>query len=90
MPVYDYRCQTCDTVFPVEAPLGSLDDSPCPHCGGRGKRVFAIFENPPEIGGGACSTHGCNEKSFANFEEMSKELLAQSERGTPQEHAAII
>jgi hypothetical protein len=41
----------------VERPLGHLDKERCPECDSFSSRVFEVFENPPEIGGGACSSH---------------------------------
>jgi hypothetical protein len=44
--------------FEVDRPLGHLDKEACPHCKDESSRVFEVFEKPPEIGGGACSSHG--------------------------------
>ena len=73
MPIYDYRCTSCNLVFQVEKPLGCLDEEACRECGGVAKRVFQIFENPPEIGGGACATHGQSEKILEDLAEFLAE-----------------
>lgn len=66
MPAYDFKCAECGESFQLERPLGYLDTEPCPQCGGTLHRVFQVFEKTPEIGGGACSSHGgCG----SNFEE---------------------
>lgn len=70
MPVYDYRCTSCDEVFQVEGPLGYLDEEVCPTCGGASKRIFQVFEKQPEIGGGACSTHEDIDGIVANMETL--------------------
>jgi len=64
MPLYSYRCNTCDTVFEVERPLGDLEKEACPACGKESSRVFTVFEEQPEIGGGACSLHHSQPKIF--------------------------
>lgn len=62
MPRYDYRCTACDEVFPIERPLGYLDDELCPVCGEVAKRVFQVFEKQPRLGGGACSSEGGEDR----------------------------
>ena len=52
---YDYRCSECGEVSKFLLPLGSLDDQECPRCGAVAKRIFAVFETPPKLGGGSCS-----------------------------------
>jgi putative FmdB family regulatory protein len=61
MPQYDFRCIACDEVFPLERPLGYLEDESCPFCGSVARRVFQVFEKQPELGGGACSSHQEND-----------------------------
>jgi len=58
VPLYSYHCNACDVTFEVDRPLGHLDKEACPHCKDESSRVFEVFEKPPEIGGGACSSHG--------------------------------
>ena len=70
MPDYDFRCTACDNVFQVDRPLGYMDDEACPQCEAVAKRVFQIFEKHPEIGGGACSSHGNTEGIVANMESL--------------------
>lgn len=41
MPVYDYRCTTCDVRFEVSRPMGAaVTDVCCTSCGAEAKRVF--------------------------------------------------
>lgn len=70
MPTYDYRCTACDEVFQVDRVLGYLDDEACPQCDAVSKRVFQVFEQQPEIGGGACSSHKNIEGIVANMEGL--------------------
>lgn len=41
MPVYDYQCPNCGTVFTVLRPMNTFrDPCPCPDCGQGAERVF--------------------------------------------------
>lgn len=41
MPVYDYRCTSCETRFEVNRPMGATAQGTCcPSCGEEAKRVF--------------------------------------------------
>lgn len=40
MPVYDYRCTSCDERFEVTRPMSSTAEECCPSCGEAAKRVF--------------------------------------------------
>jgi len=73
MPVYDYRCRSCDYVFELERPLGYLDDEACPQCGSVSKRVFQVYEEQPELGGGSCSTHSNMNGILADMESLLAE-----------------
>ena len=39
MPVYEYRCTSCDHLFEVTHEVGGTP-GPCPVCGGPARRVF--------------------------------------------------
>jgi len=70
MPNYDYRCVACDALSTHERPLGDLEDQECPQCGAVSKRVFQVFKKQPEIGGGACSSHGESGGVIASLEDV--------------------
>ncbi|MCS5678332.1 MAG: zinc ribbon domain-containing protein, partial [Acidimicrobiales bacterium] len=66
MPLYDYRCGTCDTVFEVRRPMSESGDSaacPAGHQGAR--RLLSVFaavggDQPAPMSGGcggACACH---------------------------------
>jgi putative FmdB family regulatory protein len=70
MPVYEYRCPTCTSVFERRGSIADRDEaSSCPSCGERGaKRLLAIFATiggAAEVGlgaapaGGGCCGGGC-------------------------------
>ena len=40
MPLYEYRCTSCQTKFEVSHHVGGTA-GPCPVCGGEAKRVFS-------------------------------------------------
>ena len=48
MPVYDFKCSECSTVFEIKRSPRQLDDVRCPECDAPAKRVFtpvgAIFK----------------------------------------------
>lgn len=39
MPLYEYRCTTCNHVFEVHHDVGGAP-GPCPVCGGTARRIF--------------------------------------------------
>lgn len=68
MPVYDYRCRTCDALFEVRRGLSEYSDVPtsCPSGHLETTRVFtpvavggAAQASVPAAGGGGCCGGGC-------------------------------
>ena len=62
MPLYEYRCETCDEVF-SELRCMSDREAPieCPHCGGAGKvqiSSFAQGSSESSQAGDACAPGG--------------------------------
>lgn len=45
MPLYDYKCSSCQKVTEIRHGFGEDVTSPCPQCGGKLARVF----NPAPI-----------------------------------------
>src|SRR5438105_546050 len=45
MPLYDYKCSSCQRVTEIRHGFGEDMSSPCPECGGKLARVF----NPAPI-----------------------------------------
>jgi putative FmdB family regulatory protein len=45
MPLYDYKCSSCQKVTEIRHGFGENVTSPCPQCGGKLARVF----NPAPI-----------------------------------------
>lgn len=60
MPLYEYRCQSCQRVFESYRRLSEeKGEEACPVCGGRAPKVgislFRAFGRAPEgPGGGSC------------------------------------
>ncbi len=58
MPLYDYRCRTCDAVFEQRRPMAEADEPvSCPDGHARAVRllpVFATTGSAPEPAGGLC------------------------------------
>lgn len=51
MPLYEYRCRTCDDTFELLRAVGAADDhAPCP--AGHGDTVRALSLVAPRRGGG--------------------------------------
>jgi putative FmdB family regulatory protein len=40
VPIYGYRCQSCEQDFEVTQRMSDAPQAPCPVCGGAGKRQF--------------------------------------------------
>ncbi len=40
MPVYEYRCRSCERRVEEIQPMGSGPPGPCPSCGGELRRVY--------------------------------------------------
>ena len=41
MPIYEFRCESCDAVFEQIRPIGAADEEPCPECGARARRLIS-------------------------------------------------
>ncbi len=74
MPVYEYKCQDCDTKFEFFARSMSQEASSCPECGGsKLKKLLSAFgfksgstsggDFRSSAGGSACSS--CSSSSCA-------------------------
>ncbi|HEY2214668.1 MAG TPA: zinc ribbon domain-containing protein [Acidimicrobiales bacterium] len=65
MPVYDFRCRTCDTVFDERRPMADADEpAACPQGHMGAVRLLPIFATTglaaqPSTGGcgGGCACH---------------------------------
>ena len=70
MPIYEYRCRKCETVFEALRPLG--DDGrklACPKCGVKApEKIFSVFaaSSSASSGGEGCgnSAGACAGKPF--------------------------
>jgi len=66
MPIYEYRCKECDTVFPRLQKIGAgLQGVACPKCGGSDvDRILSIFasadggDDDGAVAGGGCGSSG--------------------------------
>ncbi len=64
MPVYEYRCKSCESRFDALRPIAQADAPvPCPTCAAtETMRLLSVFAaqvksgKSSEIGGGACAT----------------------------------
>jgi putative FmdB family regulatory protein len=41
VPVYEYRCRSCDATVEEVQPMGAGAPGPCPQCGGELRRVYS-------------------------------------------------
>lgn len=56
MPLYEYRCESCQKVFEAYKRLSDNEEEACPGCGARSKRVgISLFR---ARGTGAGSSFG--------------------------------
>lgn len=66
MPIYEYRCNECQTVFPRLQRVGATADGVrCPECGStqvaRKPSTFASAASGPTVG---ASSGGCGSGGF--------------------------
>jgi putative FmdB family regulatory protein len=40
LPIYGYRCQSCQREFETQQRMSDPPQAACPHCGGAGTRLF--------------------------------------------------
>src|SRR5688572_5080909 len=51
MPIYEYRCKSCNRVFEKLVRAGAPDGQPCPECGGaETKRLLSLFAQQAPAG----------------------------------------
>jgi putative FmdB family regulatory protein len=44
VPIYEYRCETCDERFEELVSASATEPPPCPACGAKNaKRLFSLF-----------------------------------------------
>ena len=44
MPIYEYRCPTCDVKFELMRPMSRADEpASCPHGHGEARRLVSVF-----------------------------------------------
>jgi putative FmdB family regulatory protein len=63
MPVYEYRCRTCDQRFEMLRPIGEATAGvTCPAGHAEVERLLSVVAPSPrtESGGGACCAAGCS------------------------------
>lgn len=90
MPLYDYRCSSCNKVTEVRHGFGDNYAEPCPHCGGKLARVF----NPAPIvfkGSGFYVTDSRGKSQPAPKESPAKDAPAKetpAEKKTPPKEPA--
>jgi putative FmdB family regulatory protein len=73
MPLYEYRCRTCDDTFEIRRPMSeSNEPAPCPTGHTDSVRLLSVFANvgstsadasvapAPQRGGGCGSGCGCH------------------------------
>ncbi|MEK7590595.1 MAG: zinc ribbon domain-containing protein [Patescibacteria group bacterium] len=81
MPVFDFQCKKCQTVFEHTRPFGSKEHPRCPACGS--KRTEKLL-TPPAIhfkGGGFYKTD--SGAAFAKKTEPKKEVTTTEEPKNP-------
>lgn len=67
MPVYEYRCRTCDTTFEARRPMAESNAAtPCPEGHADTVRLLSVFASvgssgaaapAPASGGAPCGAH---------------------------------
>ncbi|HID85947.1 MAG TPA: zinc ribbon domain-containing protein [Anaerolineae bacterium] len=76
MPIYEYRCQSCQTRFELRRSFSQADDPvTCPQCqSGEVQRLISSFialssgsEGTTALGGSACSTCAATSCAACNL-----------------------
>ena len=55
MPLYEYRCPTCETTYEKIVRMGASETPPCPGCGATNTK--RLISAPARVSGG-CSPSG--------------------------------
>jgi putative FmdB family regulatory protein len=87
MPLYDYKCTTCQKVTEVRHGFGENFTEPCPQCGGTLSRVF----NPAPIvfkGSGFYVTDSRGKSQTPAKDAPAKETPAKEEAKPAKETSA--
>ena len=82
MPIYEFYCASCHTVFNFLSKRINTDATPsCPKCGkatARKPSTFAMSKNRPEPKGGDGAPGGGEMDPFANMDETQLESAMES------------
>ncbi len=87
MPLYDYKCSTCQKVTEVRHGFGESFTDPCPECGGALSRVF----NPAPIvfkGSGFYINDSRGKSQSAAKDAAAKDSAAKDESKPAKETPA--
>ena len=91
MPLYDYRCQTCDYVFEVRQSFSSEPVATCPSCNNGAQRVihsvpvvfkgsgFYVNDYGKGRGGSSSSSSSSESKDSSADKESDTKPKAKSE-----------
>lgn len=61
MPIYEYRCGACDSVFEILQNINEENSVQCPHCGAdHPERILSLFSSAST----ASSNRTCGTKDF--------------------------
>ena len=61
MPIYEFKCETCQTVFDVRRPIDNRDDPYlCPYDGVETKRMVTAHQLTPSLFGDCTGKYGVN------------------------------
>ncbi|MBI2844685.1 MAG: zinc ribbon domain-containing protein [Armatimonadetes bacterium] len=58
MPIYEFRCDSCNKKFDRLCRMGENDGAVCPNCGGKASRIFSTFYSMSASSGGSSARQG--------------------------------
>ncbi|MDO8683268.1 MAG: zinc ribbon domain-containing protein [Armatimonadota bacterium] len=59
MPIYEFKCKKCDTLFELLCSIGGWDGKECPYCGSkRVSRLLSTFFSRSIGSDGSSHSHG--------------------------------
>ncbi len=98
MPLYDYRCQTCDHVFELRQSFSSEPVATCPSCNNGAQRVIhsvpvvfkgsGFYVNDYGKGRGGSSGSSSSSESKDSDKESGSKAKAKSESGSESKKEA--
>ena len=80
MPIYDFECESCGTVFEELTRIGELP--PCPKCGAEPRRLLSQVSPTPRIGLRGAAARKSDATRRAREEKKREQRAAKRDGGS--------